>query len=276
MKRLTIGLTLLAFTGLDALAVEALPISIEGREEIRSDGKLQCLIGIQNQNGSDSLDKVKVTLFDRGVSRLSVGPIDLLPGQASVLEQVVDRSVNCSGTEVFYRVVLQQKGVQKEFVLPGGTVSREVSVIGNQVLGGGLALVSAVVGILLSHWMLISRERRKDLIVRRAKYFDEASEAFRDFLSAWGATPVASELAVVFNTLQRRVVLDQEIVDLYLSTHEALAKPNVSMDMRMAAARDFDRQMRSYIQGLDPYISHKTSVWTRFAGNLGIRRRRES
>jgi hypothetical protein len=55
-----------------------------------------------------------------------------------------------------------------------------------------------------------------------------------------------------FDQLQGTITLDQEVIERYQRTYEALAKPATTPEQRKRAAVELERYMRAYIQGLDP------------------------
>jgi hypothetical protein len=233
-----------------ALASEAPPVRVEGRAVLWTGGGRGCLIALTNKSESAALAKVQVAVFDAGAERFSVGPVDLAAGQAIVLKRVVQSQTRCGGAHVFYRVSYEWQGVRNETVLSSteGSAATPVSAIAAPAVGGLIALVSAMAGVLLTHWLTAARERAKD----RKEKFNRMEPLFNAFFANWSRSPVPQELQMHFDELQRQVLLDQKIVEFYLQTYQVLADQNAPIERKRDVAGQLEQHMREYLMRWAP------------------------
>src|SRR5207248_3104757 len=143
---------------------------------------------------------------------------------------------------VFYRVSYERQGVHNVTVLSGaeGSVVTPGSAIAAPAVGALIALVSAMAGVLLTHWLTAARERAKD---RKEKY-NSMEPLFNTFFVNWNLSPVAQELQTRFDELQRQVLLDQEIVKCYRQIYRILADPQETSERKREVAGQLEQHMR--------------------------------
>lgn len=248
LRQCGVGLAVLLACLGHALAFESPSVSVEGRSVLWTSGKRGCLIVLRNHNELVALARVQVTVFDAGDELFSVGPVDLAAGQTIVLRQPVALRTHCEDTHVFYHVTYERQGVHNETVLSGagGSAAAPVSAIAAPAIGGLIALVAALTGVWLTHLLTAARERVKD----RKEKFNHAEPLFNAFFVEWNRSPVPQDLQVRFDTLQRQILLDSEIVERYRQTYGILTDARVALDRKQEAAGQFEQHMRQYLMHL--------------------------
>jgi len=140
--------------------------------------------------------------------------------------------------------------MQNETLISGtaATGATATSPLIGTAVGGLIGLISAMAGIGLTHLTTLRRERLKE---QREK-FNRLEPWFNEFLVRWNGSSMPQELQLRYDELQRRVSLDQKMMDQYRHTYGKLADVGISNDRKREEAAGFEQFVREYLNELNP------------------------
>jgi len=243
-------LTLLLASELLLSATETPMLAVKARTVRQEGHRYQCLVSLTNQT-KITLTNIRVTVFTNQHARFNLGPFNLTSGQATVLQQNIDKESYCSGRDLFFRLAYESQGTVSELILDGERNAPSEALMRSiltPLMPWGLGLLSAIIGGWFTHHLSARREREKDRVARSTKLYDVLEPAVREFLLSWGANPVPEMLRSNFYDLQRKATLGSEIVQFYRETYKVLADTGQPLNRKQEAAAELDKRMRTYIQ----------------------------
>jgi hypothetical protein len=230
-------------------------VKVDSQAVITPSGAHACLIGISDTSAHTELKDIWITLYEAQRPRASVGPVNIVPGQAIVVEARPYSPTKCAGPDVFVRVRFEAGSIVEETLSTIAADGPKVADSNSSFVSLAptvIGILSLVVGAILGHWLSISRDRRNEKMARRSKVYEAEESAIRCFIADWGCLPVAETLRVNFSTLERAIAPNKAILETYRATYKTLTDGSKPLEEKRLAATELERALLSYLEQNNP------------------------